>query len=149
MSEHEDPRQDPPRRETVLGELIRAQREAAKLSLRDLAALTNVSNPYLSQIERGLHEPSVRVLRSIADALGLSAETLLTSAGLLDDDDGSVAARPVAPPTVEQAIESDERLTREQRRALIGVYRSYLDANASSAPANRRRRRSAGADGSD
>jgi len=148
MSEHEDPRQDPPRRETVLGELIRAQREAAKLSLRDLAALTNVSNPYLSQIERGLHEPSVRVLRSIADALGLSAETLLASAGLVGDD-GSAAARPVAPPTVEQAIESDERLTREQRRALVGVYRSYLDANASSAPANRRRRRSAGADGSD
>ena len=126
-----------PRRETVLGELIRAQREAAKLSLRDLAALTNVSNPYLSQIERGLHEPSVRVVRSIADALGMSAEALLTSAGLLGDD---TAAGEVTP-TVEQAIEADARLTEEQRQALIGVYRSYLDANVAGRPAARTRRR--------
>jgi transcriptional regulator with XRE-family HTH domain len=119
---------DAPRRETVLGSLIRAQREAARLSLRDLAALTNVSNPYLSQIERGLHEPSVRVLRSIADALGLSAEELLASAGLLGDDDEGRAARP----TVEQAIEADEQLTDEQRQALLGVYRSYLEVNAES-----------------
>jgi transcriptional regulator with XRE-family HTH domain len=132
--------EEPPRRETVLGELIRAQREAARLSLRDLAALTNVSNPYLSQIERGLHEPSVRVLRSIADALGLSAETLLASAGLLGDDS---AERPAVSPTVEQAIDADERLTAEQRQALISVYRSYVDANASPTPAGRRRRRPA------
>ena len=131
---------DPPRRETVLGELIRAQREAAKLSLRDLAALTNVSNPYLSQIERGLHEPSVRVLRSIADALGMSAEALLASAGLLGDD---AAARGTVP-TVEMAIEADTRLTEEQRQALIGVYRSYLDVNVGSRPAARTRRRPAG-----
>jgi transcriptional regulator with XRE-family HTH domain len=129
---------DAPRREAVLGELIRAQREAARLSLRDLAALTSVSNPYLSQIERGLHEPSVRVLRSIADALGLSAEALLASAGLL----GDAAARPT-PPTVEQAIGADERLTEEQRRALISVYRSYLDANAAAGPAGRSSRRPA------
>ena len=115
-----------PAREKVLGELIRAQREAARLSLRDLSALTDVSNPYLSQIERGLHEPSVRVLRSIADALGMSAEVLLASAGLLGDD----AAARAATPTVETAIGADERLTDEQRQALIGVYRSYLDANA-------------------
>jgi transcriptional regulator with XRE-family HTH domain len=139
MSERSEP-EEAPRRETVLGELIRAQREAAKLSLRDLAALTNVSNPYLSQIERGLHEPSVRVLRSIADALGLSAQTLLASAGLLAEDEERAAV-----PLVEQAIEADERLTGEQRQALISVYRSYLDANAEPAPVGRRRRRPTGA----
>lgn len=128
--------EEPPR-EKVLGELIRAQREAAKLSLRDLAALTNVSNPYLSQIERGLHEPSVRVVRSIADALGLSAEDLLANAGLLGDDAGGRGVTP----TVEQAINADKRLTEEQRQALIGVYRSYLDANAAVGPSGRRRRR--------
>lgn len=115
---------DATRRATVLGELIRAQREAARLSLRDLAAMTNVSNPYLSQVERGLHEPSVRVLRSIADALGLSAETLLVSAGLLDDA-GDPAPSPAAG-GVEEAIEADERLTPDQRQALIAVYRSYV-----------------------
>src|SRR5262245_36506952 len=72
-----------------LGEFIRAQRQLAQLSLRELAARTNVSNPYLSQIERGLHEPSVRVLKAIANALNVSAETLLQQAGLLEDDDGT------------------------------------------------------------
>ncbi|MDQ1395861.1 MAG: hypothetical protein QOG64_1120, partial [Acidimicrobiaceae bacterium] len=70
----------------ALGGFIRSQRKIARLSLRDLAELANVSNPYLSQIERGLHEPSVRVLRSIARALNLSAETLMGEAGLLDED---------------------------------------------------------------
>lgn len=121
----------------MLGELIRAQREAARLSLRDLAAMTNVSNPYLSQIERGLHEPSVRVLRSIADALGLSAETLLASAGMLGDE-----AAPEAPmTTVEAAIEADDRLTPEQQQALIGVYRSYLEVNEAKRSTGRTRRR--------
>src|SRR5205814_8873791 len=69
---------------SALGELIRSQRRLANLSLRELAERTNVSNPYLSQIERGMHEPSVRVLRSIARALNLSAETLLAQAGLLE-----------------------------------------------------------------
>ena len=122
---------DEAKRESVLGELIRAQREAARLTLRDLAALTNVSNPYLSQIERGLHEPSVRVLRSIADALGMSAEALLASAGLLGDD----APARAGAPDVETAIAADDRLSDEQRQALIGVYRSYLDANAAARPA--------------
>jgi transcriptional regulator with XRE-family HTH domain len=110
--------------------------------LRDLAALTNVSNPYLSQIERGLHEPSVRVLRQIADALGLSAEALLTSAGLLDEEPRSTSS------SVEQAIEADERLTAEQRSSLVSVYRSYLAANGEEvpAPARRRRSRQTGAD---
>src|ERR1700730_1157227 len=70
----------------LLGNFIRSQRRLANLSLRDLAERTAVSNPYLSQIERGLHEPSVRVLKAIAGALDLSAETLLAQAGLLDVD---------------------------------------------------------------
>ena len=66
----------------TLGAFIRAQRQQAQMSLRDLADLTNVSNPYLSQIERGLHEPSMRVLKSISDALEVSIDTLLARAGL-------------------------------------------------------------------
>jgi transcriptional regulator with XRE-family HTH domain len=107
-----------------LGRVIRAQRRQAELSLRDLAARTDVSNPYLSQIERGLHEPSVRVLRSIARALNISAETLLAQAGLIDGDD---SAEP--PPTVVAAVEADPRLTAEQKAALLAVYRSYIESN--------------------
>ena len=70
----------------ALGEFIRTQRKLANLSLRELAAMTDVSNAYLSQIERGLHEPSVRVLRSIAQALEISANTVLAQAGLVLDD---------------------------------------------------------------
>jgi transcriptional regulator with XRE-family HTH domain len=107
-----------------LGRVIRAQRRQAELSLRELAAKTNVSNPYLSQIERGLHEPSVRVLRSIARALNISAETLLVQAGLIDSDD---PAEP--PPTVVAAVEADPRLTADQKAALLAVYRSYIESN--------------------
>ena len=78
---------DPHLRE--LGEYIRLQRQLADLSLRRLAELTHVSNAYLSQIERGLHQPSLRVLRSIARALNVSADALLLQAGLIDSDDGS------------------------------------------------------------
>ncbi|HEY4991526.1 MAG TPA: helix-turn-helix transcriptional regulator, partial [Nakamurella sp.] len=70
-----------------LGSFIRAQRQMANLSLRQLSALTEVSNPYLSQLERGLHEPSLRVLKSIADALNVSAETLFEQAGLIKSAD--------------------------------------------------------------
>jgi transcriptional regulator with XRE-family HTH domain len=113
----------------VLGAFIRDQRKRANLSLRQLAEMTSLSNPYLSQIERGLHQPSVRVLRAISDALNLSAETLLTQAGLID----AIAARapgteedqPKAPPT-EDAIRADERLSDDQKAALIAVYRSML-----------------------
>ncbi len=117
-----------PRRQLVaLGELIRTQRQQAELTLRELAARTNVSNPYLSQIERGLHEPSVRVLRAIAAALNLSAETLLMQAGLLEDDPD--APRP-AIPTVVEAVRADPRLNADQRRALLSVYRSFVDEGA-------------------
>jgi transcriptional regulator with XRE-family HTH domain len=105
----------------ALGAFIRTQRKLANLSLRQLAELTSLSNPYLSQIERGLHQPSVRVLRALSDALNVSAETLMTYAGLVDTG----AAEP-PDPSAEDAIRADERLTPEQRDALIAVYRSML-----------------------
>jgi transcriptional regulator with XRE-family HTH domain len=110
----------------ALGGFIRSQRKLANLSLRELADRTKVSNPYLSQIERGLHEPSVRVLKSIAQALNVSAETLLAQAGLLEDD----GDEPDEPGT-EAAIRADPGLTDEQKTALLAVYRSYLAANSS------------------
>ncbi len=111
----------------ALGAFIRSQRQLANLSLRQLAELTSLSNPYLSQIERGLHQPSVRVLKLIAEALNVSTETLLAQAGLLDAADSAKSAgsrRPV--PSVEGAIRADERLSEEQKTALIAVYRSML-----------------------
>jgi transcriptional regulator with XRE-family HTH domain len=111
-------------RRSALGAFIRSQRELANLSLRQMAALADISNPYLSQIERGLHEPSVHVIRSIAQALNLSAETLLAQAGLID----SPEARPSGSDTV-QAIRSDARLTDQQKQALLAVYKSYRAAN--------------------
>ena len=107
----------------ALGQFIRVQRQLAKHSLRELAERARVSNPYLSQVERGMHEPSVRVLKAIATALGLPAETLLTQAGLLDDADEA------APPATEAAIRADVALTGEQKDALLAVYRSYAAAN--------------------
>ena len=108
----------------LLGDFIRAQRQMANLSLRQLSALTEVSNPYLSQIERGLHEPSLRVLTSIANALNVSAETLLAQAGLMSDTEKS------DDDATEGAIRVDQRLTEPQRRALLSVYRSYVEGNA-------------------
>lgn len=110
-----------PRR--MLGAFIRAQRQMANLSLRQLSALTEVSNPYLSQVERGLHEPSVRVLRSIADALNVSVETLFEQAGLINGTEKQDDR------ITESAIVADRRLTEAQRRALLTVYRSYVEAN--------------------
>ena len=111
-----------------LGGFIRSQRRLANLSLRQLAELTEVSNPYLSQIERGLHEPSVRVLKSIARALNVSAETLLAQAGLLSDEEAGGANGDSAHAT-EAAICADPALTEPQKTALLGVYRSYLAEN--------------------
>src|SRR5512135_183804 len=104
----------------ALGEFIRTQRKQAQMSLRDLADLTDVSNPYLSQIERGLHEPSVRVLKSIARALNVSAETLLAQAGLLSDEEAGGASGDTL--TTETAIRADSALTEAQKEALLGVY---------------------------
>jgi transcriptional regulator with XRE-family HTH domain len=119
----------------ALGAFIRTQRRMANLSLRQLAELTHLSNPYLSQIERGLHQPSVRVLKQISDALNVSAETLMAQAGLIDavaadaagESDGAEAS-PKAPP-IEDAIRADKRLSEEQRAALVAVYRSMLGSS--------------------
>jgi transcriptional regulator with XRE-family HTH domain len=113
-----------------LGAFIRSQRRLANLSLRQLAERTNVSNPYLSQIERGLHEPSVRVLRSIARALNVSAETLLAQAGLLEDEADEAEASGHRPgPDTEAVIRADADLTDAQKDALLAVYRSYRAQN--------------------
>ena len=114
----------------ALGAFIRQQRKRANLSLRQLAELTSLSNPYLSQVERGLHQPSVRVLKAISDALNLSAETLLAEAGLIDAMAGSNRHESRAdagpPASTEDAIRADQRLNDEQKAALIAVYRSML-----------------------
>jgi transcriptional regulator with XRE-family HTH domain len=113
----------------ALGAFIREQRKRANLSLRQLAELTNLSNPYLSQVERGLHQPSVRVLKAISDALNLSAETLLAQAGLIDAMAARVPGEDEAqakPPLTEDAIRADDRLSDDQKSALIAVYRSML-----------------------
>ena len=122
-----------PQRE-VLGAFIKEQRKKANLSLRQLAELTSLSNPYLSQVERGLHQPSVRVLRAISDALNLSAESLMTQAGLIDAiasvgtvpdaKDGDTNAGSKVP--TEDAIRADKRLSYDQKAALIAVYRSMI-----------------------
>ncbi|MGZ4105123.1 MAG: helix-turn-helix domain-containing protein [Actinomycetota bacterium] len=103
------------------GEFIRAQRRLADLSLRQLSSLAKVSNPYLSQIERGIHKPSGEVLKAIADALQISAESLYARAGLLDEKDGQHGGTP----TVELAIRMDPKLSHEQKKSLIRVYRSF------------------------
>jgi len=113
----------------ALGAFIRTQRKMANLSLRQLAERTSLSNPYLSQVERGLHEPSVRVLRAISDALNLSAETLLAQAGLIDAVTGESAdtAATAKQSRTEDVIGADERLSDDQKAALIAVYRSMVD----------------------
>ena len=114
MSENESPPGLP-----QMGDFIRAQRKMLALSQRELAKLTNLSDPYVSQIERGLSEPSVRVLRALAEALNIRAETMLHMAGLLDDA-GEVAS-------VEEAINADQHLSSSQKLALLGVYRGFRD----------------------
>jgi transcriptional regulator with XRE-family HTH domain len=109
----------------TLGAFIRSKRKLANLSLRQLAERTRLSNPYLSQIERGLHQPSVRVIRLISDALNVSAETLLAQAGLLRQDRaGDTDVQRTS--TVEEAIQAEDRLSAEQKSALVAVYRSML-----------------------
>ena len=106
----------------AFGSFVRTQRQLAKLSLRELAELATVSNPYLSQIERGLHEPSIRVIRAIAHALDISTETLLAQVGLVGEDDAGGRIHGAT----EAAISADPYLTDGQREALLAVYRSYV-----------------------
>jgi transcriptional regulator with XRE-family HTH domain len=99
-----------------VGRYIREQRRQAELSLRKLASQAGVSNPYLSQIERGLRQPSARILKDIATALRISAETLYVRAGILD---------PEEPTDLEVGIRKDPHLTERQKQVLIDVYRSF------------------------
>jgi transcriptional regulator with XRE-family HTH domain len=109
-----------------LGDYLREQRVNAQLSLRQLAEQTGVSNPYLSQIERGLRRPSAEVLQQLAKALRISAETLYVRAGILDPDEDGVRS-------VELAILADPGLTERQKQALLDVYQSFRAANGTQA----------------
>lgn len=108
-----------------LGEFIAAQRRGAQLTLRQLAEQTGVSNPYLSQIERGLRKPSAEVLQQLAKALRISAETLYVRAGILDPADHPNTS-------VEMSLLADTAITERQKRVLIDVYQSFVRENESS-----------------
>lgn len=101
-----------------LGAFIRAQRQLSAMSLRQLAALSNVSNAYLSQIERGLHQPSLKVVRAIAEALNIPTEYLLSQSGVLD------APEPTEQTSTESAILADPILTPDEKEVVLGVYRT-------------------------
>lgn len=111
-----------------LGAFIKTQRKLANLSQRELAKLTNLSDPYVSQIERGLHEPSIRVVKAMARALNIQVETMLAYSGLLEDlaHDGSSAN------DTEAAIRCDVKLSDDQKQSLLGVYRSFVATNVES-----------------
>ena len=109
-----------------LGAFIRDRRRDARLSLRKLSELAGISNPYLSQIERGLRTPSAQILQRIANALRISAETLYVRAGFLEERDDE--------PDLERAIRSDPALSDRQKETLLEVYRSLRDSNERSTP---------------
>lgn len=119
----------------AVGAYIRQQREIARLSLRELSRLSEVSNAYLSQIERGLHEPSLRVMRSVADALSIPLEDLVSRSSSASDQEGSSAPKV----DVEAAIRAEGRLSPAQQEALIAVFRSYLAVSAAINPSRGRR----------
>ncbi len=104
-----------------LGEFIRSQRERANLSLRRLAENAGISNPYLSQIERGIRKPSAEILKNLARALEISSNTLYSRAGLIDDE--------MPPASVFDAIDSDDKLDGDQKRVLLDMYRTLVRSN--------------------
>lgn len=109
----------------AFGAFIRSQRRLANLTLRQLAELTSLSNPYLSELERGMHQPTVRVLKQLSGALNVSAEMLLEHAGLLDREPGGEPGdERAAAETVERAIRTDSQLDESQKAALLAVYQS-------------------------
>lgn len=107
-------------RVSEVGDFIRQQRERSAISLRKLAERAGISNPYLSQIERGLRKPSARILKSIAAGLSISAESLYERAGLLDG---------VVHPEVMEAISNDTALTERQKQAMAEIYKSFVEAS--------------------
>lgn len=104
-----------------LGEFIRSQRERANLSLRRLAENAGISNPYLSQIERGIRKPSAEILKNLARALEISSNTLYSRAGLIDDE--------MPPASVFDAIDGDDKLDGDQKRVLLDMYRTLVRSN--------------------
>ncbi|WP_433266162.1 helix-turn-helix domain-containing protein [Actinosynnema sp. CS-041913] len=108
-----------------IGEYIRQQRSTAKISLRQLAKLAGVSNPYLSQIERGLRKPSAEILQQIAKGLRISAEALYVEAGILEQREGGALA---------DAIVTAPDLTERQKQVLLDVYESFRRENAANQP---------------
>jgi transcriptional regulator with XRE-family HTH domain len=124
---------DPKDRWHDLGSFIREQRGSARLSLRRLSELAGISNPYLSQIERGLRRPSAEILQQIAKALRISAETLYVQAGILDPPEGT--------PDLSRAIMADQSISEEQKQALVRIYlsfrREFEDERAQAAAAAR------------
>jgi transcriptional regulator with XRE-family HTH domain len=118
-----------PERFNELGSFIREQRSSARLSLRRLSELAGISNPYLSQIERGLRRPSAEILQQIAKALRISAETLYVQAGILDRPDGDT--------DLSRHIFADHHLTEEQRQAMMRIYLSFRHENEDQAEGQR------------
>lgn len=110
-----------------LGDYIRLQRQMAELSLRGMADLTKVSNAYLSQVERGLHQPSLRVLQAIAVALNIPTDKLLAQAGMTAPSPEPSSEESTG---TEAAIRSDPLLAQEEREALLRIYRSFVDGRA-------------------
>ncbi len=110
-------------KQSDLGDFIRQQRERANLSLRRLADSAGISNPYLSQIERGIRKPSAEILSRLSRALEISANSLYSKAGLMDGD--------LQSPTVFEAIEADERLSSSHKKVLLDMYRALVQANGS------------------
>ena len=119
MSDRDDART--PRGVTALGEFIKSQRRVADLSQRELARLADLSDAYLSQLERGLHEPSVRVLSGLAQALNVPSDKLLSYLGRHE--------LPAAERSPESAIATDDRLTETQKQSLLDLYRAFIAAN--------------------
>jgi transcriptional regulator with XRE-family HTH domain len=110
-----------------LGEYLREQRQAAQLSLRQLSEVAGISNPYISQIERGLKKPSAEILQALAKALRISAESLYVRAGILDERTDDAGARPV---DVTEAVLADPKLNDRQRAILLDVYESFVGKQA-------------------
>lgn len=128
----------------AVGAYIRSQRELANLSLRELSRMSQVSNAYLSQVERGLHEPSLRVMSAVADALSVPLQDLLSRTQEGGEEHAGDNERQVG---VEAAIRAEQRLSTAQQEALIAVYRSYLAVSAATnviEPPKKRTRKAAG-----
>ena len=106
-----------------LGQYLREQRQSAQLSLRQLSEVAGISNPYISQIERGLKKPSAEILQALAKALRISAESLYVRAGILDERTHDAGARPVG---VTDAVLADPKLNNRQRAVLLDVYESFV-----------------------